>query len=102
MKKLILSLSLILQIGVAMALNNSPSKGVKVRNENVKMYQQAGITTPVIQTVNPNDRVELIRKWNAQWAQVKVNHKIGYVMFSELIFQKAETQPQQPISVVIH
>ncbi|QMU28881.1 SH3 domain-containing protein [Adhaeribacter radiodurans] len=90
MKKLILSLVLFLQFGLVMARDNFPLIGVKVRSENVKMYQQAGTTTPVIQTIATTDRVELICKWNNQWAQVKVNHKIGYVLFTELMFQKPE------------
>ncbi|WP_146153695.1 SH3 domain-containing protein [Adhaeribacter arboris] len=90
MKKLFLSLVLILQIGFLMAHNGTPTIGLKVRSENVKMYQQAGTSTPVIQVIATTDRVELIRKWNAQWAQVKVNHRLGYVPFSDLMFLKPE------------
>ncbi|MDQ4140037.1 MAG: hypothetical protein M3142_05890 [Bacteroidota bacterium] len=89
MKKLILSLSLILPFGLVKADDNA---GVKVRSENVKMYQQAGSSTPVLLNLATTDRIELLRKWNNQWAQVKVNHKIGYVLFSDLILLKPESQ----------
>ncbi|QMU30633.1 SH3 domain-containing protein [Adhaeribacter radiodurans] len=92
MKKLLLSFVLIAQLGFAMADNKTPLMVVQVRNNNVKMFQQAGTSTPVIETVTTADRVELIRKWNTHWALVKVNDKVGYVLFSELTNLKAQPQ----------
>ncbi|MDQ4139986.1 MAG: SH3 domain-containing protein [Bacteroidota bacterium] len=92
MKKLILSLVLVAQIGLAMADNKNPKLVVQVRNDNVKMFQQAGTSTPIIETITTADRVELIRKWNTHWALVKVNDKVGYVLFSELTNLKSQPQ----------
>ncbi|PSR54842.1 hypothetical protein AHMF7605_15690 [Adhaeribacter arboris] len=92
MKKLVLSLVLFAQLGFAMADNKTPTMAVQVRNNNVKMFQQAGTSTPIIETITIADRVELIRKWNNHWALVKVNDKVGYVLFSELTNLKSQPQ----------
>ncbi len=94
MKKLLLSLALLVQFGFAMADNKTPVMVVQVKNDNVKMFQQAGTSTPIIQSITTNDKVELIRRWNANWALVKVNDKVGYVVYSELTYLKAKPQPR--------
>ncbi|MDQ3290841.1 MAG: hypothetical protein M3Q05_06065 [Bacteroidota bacterium] len=92
MKKLLLSLVLFAQIGLAMADNKTPTTIVQARNNNVKMFQQAGTSTPIIENISTTDKVELIRKWNTHWAMVKVNDKVGYVLFSELTNLKSQPQ----------
>ena len=92
MKKLLLSLVLMIQLGFAMANDNKPVMVVQVKNDQVKMFQQAGTSTPIIYTIMTNDQVELIRKWNANWTMVKVNDKVGYVLHSELTYLKAKPQ----------
>lgn len=94
MKKLLLSLALLVQFGFAMADNKTPVMVVQVRNNNVKMFQQPGTSTSIIETITTADRVELIRKWNASWSLVSVNGKVGYVLHSELTYLKAKPQPQ--------
>ena len=42
MKKLILSFVLFVQLGFAMANDNKPVMVVQVKNDHVKMFQQAG------------------------------------------------------------
>ncbi len=90
MKKLLLSLVLFAQLGYAMADNKTPAMVVQVRNNNVKMFQQAGTSTPIVETITTADRVELIKKWNTHWALVKVNDKVGYVLFSEFTILKSQ------------
>jgi uncharacterized protein YgiM (DUF1202 family) len=94
MKKLILSLVLFVQLGFVMAEDNKPVMVVQAKNENVKMFQQAGTSTPVIHTITTEDRVELIRKWNTNWSMVRVNDKVGYVLHSELTYLKAKSEPR--------
>ncbi|MDQ4139985.1 MAG: SH3 domain-containing protein [Bacteroidota bacterium] len=94
MKKLLFSLVLIAQLGFAMADNKTPAMVVQARYENIKMFMQPGTSTPVIETITTADRVELIKKWNTHWALVKVNDKVGYVVYSELTYLKAQPKPQ--------
>ena len=84
MKKLLLSFALLVQVGFAMAKDNNPYLVVQVRNDQVKMFQQPGTSTPILETLTTSDRVEFVRKWNAHWALVKVNDKAGYILYSEL------------------
>ena len=94
MKKLLLSLALLVQFGLAIADNKTPVMAVQVKNDNVKMFLQPGTSTPIIETISTADKVELIRKWNANWALVKVNDKVGYVVYSELTYLKAKPEPR--------
>ncbi|QMU26925.1 SH3 domain-containing protein [Adhaeribacter radiodurans] len=96
MKKILLSLALLVQFGFAMADNKTPSLIVQAKYDNVKVFQQAGTASPIIETITTNDRVELIRKWNANWALVKVNDKVGYIYYSELTNLKVKPQQAQP------
>ncbi|QMU26931.1 hypothetical protein [Adhaeribacter radiodurans] len=97
MKKLLLSLMLIAQLGFAMADNKTPGMVVQAKYENIKMFMQPGTSTPIIETITIADRVELIRKWNSHWALVKVNDKVGYVVYSELTYLNAKPQPQTKV-----
>ncbi|KAA5545077.1 SH3 domain-containing protein [Adhaeribacter rhizoryzae] len=83
MKKAFFTLALLVQVGFAMAHNNTTLE-TQVRHENVKMFQQAATSTNVLETLNANDRVQFIRKHNAQWGIITVNGKTGYVLLSEL------------------
>lgn len=94
MKKLILSFVLFVQLGFAMANDNKPVMVVQVKNDHVKMFQQAGTSTPILHSITTDDRVEFIRKWNTNWSMVKVNDKVGYVLHSELTYLKAKPEPR--------
>ncbi len=94
MKKLLLSLALMAQVGLAMANDKNKTTWVQVRNDNVKMFKQAGTSTPVVETIATSDRVELIRKFNKNWALVVVNDKVGYVLLWELTKLKVNPQPR--------
>ncbi|PSR54840.1 hypothetical protein AHMF7605_15680 [Adhaeribacter arboris] len=94
MKKIFLSLVLIAQLGFAMADNKNPVMVVQARYENIKMFMQPGTSTPIIETITTADRVELIKKWNTHWALVRVNDKVGYVVYSELSYLNAKPLPQ--------
>jgi uncharacterized protein YgiM (DUF1202 family) len=83
MKKTLFTLALFVQVGFAMA-HNKTTVEAQVRHENVKMFQQAATSTAVLETLNTNDRVEFVRKHNAQWGIITVNGKTGYVLLSEL------------------
>ncbi|QNF32232.1 hypothetical protein HUW51_05615 [Adhaeribacter swui] len=84
MKTLLLSLALMAQVGLTMADDKMKTTPVQVRNDNVKMFKQAGTSTPILETLTTTDRVELVRKFNKEWAIVVVNGKAGYVLISEL------------------
>ncbi|MBA2763055.1 MAG: hypothetical protein H0U39_14060 [Segetibacter sp.] len=93
MKKLILTLALLAQVGFTMADNKAKATVVvQVRNDNVKMFQQAGTATPILETISTTDRVEFVRKFNANWALVTLNGKTGYVLFMELTQLKAKAR----------
>ena len=83
MKKIIFTLALLVQIGFAMA-NNKANPMAQARHENVKMFQQPGTSTTVLETLTTSDKVTFVRKHNAQWAIVTVNGKTGYVLLSEI------------------
>ncbi len=84
MKKSIFTLALLVQVGFAMAAAPTTTIEAQVRHENVKMFQQAGTSTEVLETLNTADRVQFVRKHNAQWGIVTVNGKTGYVLLTEL------------------
>ncbi len=88
MKKVILSLALLVQVGFAMAGNKATAMA-QVKHENVKMFRQAGTSTEVLETLSTSDKVEFVRKHNSQWAIVTVNGKAGYVLLSEIAQLKA-------------
>lgn len=92
MKKLLLSFALLLQVGFAMAKDKNPYMVVRVRYNQVKMFQQPGTSTPIIETLTTADRVELIRKYKTNWAVVRVNDKIGFILYSELTNLPAKAQ----------
>ncbi len=84
MKKVIFTLALLVQVGVAALADNKEMAVTYARYNNVKIFQQASTSTAVIETVNTTDKVEFIRKHNSNWAIVSVNGKAGYVLLSEI------------------
>ena len=95
MKLLILSFALLVQFGFVMAQDNKPGMLVEAKYNQAKVFQQPGTSTAIIETLTITDQVELIRRWNSHWAQVKVNGKVGYMVYSELTYRKVKAQ-QQP------
>lgn len=91
MKKIMLTLALIAQIGFAMA-DNKVTVLVQARQNNVKMFQQAGTATQILENINTSDRVTFIRKFNTNWALVEVNGKTGYVLLTELVQLKEKVK----------
>ncbi|WP_026462502.1 SH3 domain-containing protein [Adhaeribacter aquaticus] len=91
MKKIIFTLALLVQVGFAMA-NNNEFTLAKVRHENVRMFQQAGTSTTVVQTLSTTDKIEYVRMYNDEWAIVMVNGKAGYVLVSEIIKLRTEAK----------
>ena len=83
MKKLIFTLALLVQVGFAMATENNKHTA-QVRQENVKMYQQAGTSSQLLKELSTADQVEIVRRLNNQWTIVVVDGVAGYVLHSEL------------------
>ncbi|GEO05637.1 hypothetical protein AAE02nite_33010 [Adhaeribacter aerolatus] len=83
MKKTLFTLALLVQVGFAMAHNKTTIEA-QARHENVQMFQQAATSTTVLGTLNATDRIQFVRKHNAQWGIITVNGKTGYVLLSEL------------------
>ena len=83
MKKLIFTFALLVQVGFAMATENNKHTA-QVRQENVKMYQQAGTSSQLLKELSTADRVEIVRRLNNQWTIVVVDGVAGYVLHSEL------------------
>jgi SH3-like domain-containing protein len=89
MKKIFFTLALLVQVGFAMA-DGKEKTIVKVRHNNIKLFQQAGTSTPVLATISSTDEVEFVRKYENDWAVVTVNGKTGYVLISEIYQLKAQ------------
>jgi hypothetical protein len=94
MKKLIFTFALLVQSVMLFAANdNVAGKGdvilAQARQENVKMYLQPGTSAPIIKSLSTQDRIEVVRKFNAQWTIVLVDDQVGYVLHSEI----AKPQP---------
>ncbi len=83
MKKVFFTLALLVQVGFAMATEKNKNMA-QVRHENVKMYQQAGTASKLLKELSTADRVEILRRLNAQWTIVMIDGVAGYVLHSEL------------------
>lgn len=94
MKKIVFTFALLAQVGFALANGHVAETKVsvvaQVKHNNVKMFQQAGTSTPVLEVISTSDRVEFIRRHNDNWAIVAINGKAGYVLYSELATLKRE------------
>jgi uncharacterized protein YgiM (DUF1202 family) len=88
MKKFILMLALLIQTTVLVFAANEPVMIARASTDNVKMYQQPGTSTAVIRSLKTTDNVVVVRKYNHSWSIITVNEEVGYVLTSELAFQK--------------
>lgn len=87
MKKLILSVALLVQTFVGFSQTKPKPEPIlaQVKNENVKMYQQPGTSSEVLQSLKRTDEVLILRRENTYWSLVTVNGKPGYILHIELI-----------------
>lgn len=85
MKKMIFTLAFTVQVIMGLAANR-PALLVTPRQENIKMFLQAGTSTPVLQVLSSKDHITHIRRHNKDWELVQVNGKAGYVLRSEIVF----------------
>lgn len=83
MKKLILTFAFLVQVVFAMA-DDKEVILAQPRHENVKMFLQAGTSTPVMHVLSSTDRIEFVRRHNKQWDLILVDGKAGYVLHSEI------------------
>ena len=88
MKKLVLTLAILVQAVFVFADNRKAEQVVKAKNENVKVYRQAGTAAEIVEALATTDNVAYIRKYNENWSIVQVNGKVGYVLTSELVSEE--------------
>ncbi len=88
MKKLVLILAILVQAVFVFADNRKGEQIVKAKNENVKVYQQAGTAAEIVESLATTDNVAYIRKFDKNWSIVQVNGKVGYVLTSELVSEE--------------
>ncbi|MGV3505039.1 MAG: hypothetical protein ACO1O1_15125 [Adhaeribacter sp.] len=84
MKKIVLTLALAVQ-GLFVLAVEKQAVLVQPIHENVKMFQQAGTSSPVVQVLNSSDKITFVRRLNQTWDLVVVNDKPGYVLRSEIM-----------------
>jgi hypothetical protein len=89
MKKILFTLALTVQVMMALAADNT-NLLVQPRQENVKMFQQAGTSTPVLQVLTSGDRITFVRQHNKHWDLVNINGQSGYVLRSEIAVLKGK------------
>jgi hypothetical protein len=94
MKKLIFTFAILIQTAFAFASNDSKILA-QARQDNVKMYLQPGTAAPIVKALSTQDRIEVVRKFNAQWTIVVVDGQVGYVLHSEL----GKPQPFKTLAV---
>ena len=87
MKKIVLTLALAVQVLFTMAADKQAVL-LQPRQENVKMFLQAGTSTPVVKVLNSADKITFVRRHNQTWDLVAVNGVPGYVLRSEIAFLK--------------
>jgi len=86
MKKLLFTLALIINAVFVFATNGKII--VRATADNVKMYRQAGTSSPVVKSLKSADEIAVIRKHNANWTLVSLDGEVGYVVTSELTTSK--------------
>jgi uncharacterized protein YgiM (DUF1202 family) len=91
MKKLVFTFAIIAQSVFVFAGNQKETIVIRPKTDNVKMYLQAGTAAQILDSLETSDTVTLIRKFNDQWSIVEANGKIGYMLTSELVSEKAST-----------
>ena len=82
MKKSLFTLALIINAAFVFATDGQMI--VRATADNVKMYRQAGTSTPVVKSLKSTDDIVVIRKHNANWTLVSLDGEVGYVVTSEL------------------
>ncbi len=82
MKKAILVLAIVSQALFVFAAK--PKQIFRVKNENVKMYSQAGTASPVLKSLSSTADIKYIRQFNRLWSIVTVDDQPGFVLTSEL------------------
>lgn len=90
MKNLIITIAIIAQSVLVFAGNQKEKFVIRAKNENVKLYQQAGTASTTLDSLQTTDTVTYIRKFNQHWSIVQVNDQVGYVLTSELVSEKVE------------
>ena len=88
MKKLVLTFAIIAQSVIVFADNKKETTVIRAKNDNVKLYQQAGTASATLDSLDTTDTVTYIRKYNNQWSIVVVDGKVGYMLTSELVSEK--------------
>lgn len=86
MKKLLFTLALIINAVFVFATDGKMI--VRATADNVKMYRQAGTSSPVVKSLKSSDEITIIRKHNANWTLVSLDGEVGYVVTSELTNSK--------------
>jgi hypothetical protein len=90
MKKLILTIAIIAQSVLVFAGDKKEATVIRAKNDNVKLYQQAGTASATLDALQTTQSVTYIRKFNDQWSIVQVDGQVGYVLTSELVSEKVE------------
>jgi hypothetical protein len=91
MKKVIVTLAIVMQTVFVFAGSGRQTQVVKAKHDHVKVYLQAGTSTEVIKSLKSTDELSYVRPFNTTWSIVQVDGKVGYVLTSELLAEKAET-----------
>ena len=86
MKKLLFTLALVINAVLVFATDGQMI--VRATADNVKMYRQAGTSSPVVKSLKSSDEIVVIRKHNANWTLVTLDGEAGYVVTSELTASK--------------
>lgn len=86
MKKLLFTLALV--INAALVFATDEKMIVRATANNVKMYRQAGTSSPIVKSLKSSDEIVVIRKHNANWTLVTLDGEVGYVVTSELTASK--------------
>lgn len=89
MKKLVLTLAILVQAVFVFADNKKDLQVVKAKSENVKVYRQAGTAAEIVKSLATTDTVSYVRKFNDNWSIVTINGEVGYVLTSELVSEEA-------------
>jgi hypothetical protein len=93
MKKLIFILAIIASSGLVFAGNEKEKIVIRAKNDNVKLYLQAGTASATLDSLQTTATVTYIRKFNQHWSIVQVNGHVGYVLTSELVSEKVGAPP---------
>jgi hypothetical protein len=79
MKKLLLSLALLVQVAFVFA-----QEPIRLKTDKVKLYRQPTNLSEVMKVLNTTEDVVVIRKFNQQWSIVQVGAETGYIHNSRI------------------